>query len=250
MDVFLKMKHWQVFSWVILMPVFLATILTVIFMSSFHISRFDHFDPFLISVPMITVLSLLMLCFWTYSVGVKLLDKMGLAAEKQTMYFKLVMLIQALYVIYAGYNAIQIISNLPDLDVNNAGVIVGGILTIFCCLYVIYYVLTKTQKSTSFKTIITILAMYMAYLDYSTVIMTYNSSDVTIGNIVSIESIMQILSTFCLFYAVYVIARALKSIEAQEESAKPKGFIEEMILIYAFPLGIWLIQPRINKIFD
>ena len=248
MDVFLKMKHWQVFSWVILMPVFLATILTVIFMSSFHISCFDHFDPFLISVPMITVLSLLMLCFWTYSVGVKLLDKMGLAAEKQTMYFKLVMLIQAVYVIYAGYNAIQIISNLPDLDVNNAEVIVH-ILTIFSCLYVIYYVLTKTQKSTSFKTIITILAMYMAYLDYSTIIMTYNSPDVTIG-IVSIESIIQILSTFCLFYAIYVIARALKYIEAQEESAKSKGFIEEMILIYAFPLGIWLIQPRINKIFD
>jgi hypothetical protein len=54
---------------------------------------------------------------------------------------------------------------------------------------------------------------------------------------------------FCIFYCLYFIAKVLKSVEWQ----KPVTFSDfagEFFLIWFFPIGIWIIQPRINKMFD
>jgi hypothetical protein len=54
---------------------------------------------------------------------------------------------------------------------------------------------------------------------------------------------------FFIFYSLYFIAKELKSVELQ----KPVTFSDfagEFFLLWFFPIGIWIIQPRINKIFE
>jgi hypothetical protein len=54
---------------------------------------------------------------------------------------------------------------------------------------------------------------------------------------------------FCMFYCLYFNAKVLKAVELQ----KPVTFSEfagEFFLIWFFPIGIWIIQPRLNKLFD
>ncbi|HAD80168.1 hypothetical protein ACTS9T_08795 [Empedobacter falsenii] len=58
-----------------------------------------------------------------------------------------------------------------------------------------------------------------------------------------------LFSMFCIFYSLYFIAKELKSVELQ----KPVTFSDfagEFFLLWFFPIGIWIIQPRINKIFE
>ncbi|HLK28515.1 MAG TPA: hypothetical protein VKT28_08040, partial [Puia sp.] len=54
---------------------------------------------------------------------------------------------------------------------------------------------------------------------------------------------------FCIFYCMYFIAKCLRAVELQ----RPVTFSEfagEFVLIWFFMIGVWIIQPRINKIFS
>lgn len=58
-----------------------------------------------------------------------------------------------------------------------------------------------------------------------------------------------LFSMFCIFYCLYFNAKALKAVELQ----RPVTFGDyagEFFLIWFYPIGIWLIQPRINKLFS
>ena len=60
---------------------------------------------------------------------------------------------------------------------------------------------------------------------------------------------LHLFSMFCIFYCLYFIAKALKSVETQV-SATFSDYLGDFFLIWFFPIGIWVIQPRINKLFD
>ncbi|KUG08679.1 hypothetical protein [Solirubrum puertoriconensis] len=58
---------------------------------------------------------------------------------------------------------------------------------------------------------------------------------------------LHLLSMGCIFYSVYQVAHVLKAAEEQ----RPVGFSEvvaDFLLLWLFPVGVWLIQPRINKL--
>jgi len=60
---------------------------------------------------------------------------------------------------------------------------------------------------------------------------------------------LHFFSMFCIFYCLYFNAKSLKAVEWQ----RPVNFSDyagEFFLIWFFPIGIWIIQPRINKMFD
>jgi hypothetical protein len=60
---------------------------------------------------------------------------------------------------------------------------------------------------------------------------------------------LHLFSMFCIFYCLYFIAKSLKSVELQ----RPVTFNDyagEFVLIWFFPIGVWVIQPRINNIFN
>ena len=59
---------------------------------------------------------------------------------------------------------------------------------------------------------------------------------------------LHIFAMICVFYALYYNARTIRSIELQREPESSEYFIE-MILMWIWPVGIWILQPRINSIY-
>jgi len=67
------------------------------------------------------------------------------------------------------------------------------------------------------------------------------------NDIIRVVFPLHIFSMFCIFYAMWFISKAIKTIEFQ----KPVSFSDyagEFFLLWLFPVGIWIIQPKINKI--
>jgi len=60
---------------------------------------------------------------------------------------------------------------------------------------------------------------------------------------------IHIFSMFCIFYCLYFISKALKTVESQRQVTF-SDYAGEFFLIWFYPIGIWLIQPRINKLFE
>ena len=58
---------------------------------------------------------------------------------------------------------------------------------------------------------------------------------------------MHLLSMFGIFYSLYFVAKTIKTVELKRDT-KFDDFIGEFFLIWFFPIGIWIIQPRINKL--
>lgn len=53
---------------------------------------------------------------------------------------------------------------------------------------------------------------------------------------------------FCVCYCLYFNAKALKTIELQR-AVTFNDYAGEFFLLWFFPVGVWIIQPRINKLF-
>lgn len=56
-------------------------------------------------------------------------------------------------------------------------------------------------------------------------------------------------SMFCIFYCIYFCAKSIKTVELQRHVAF-NDYAGEFFLICFFPIGVWFIQPRINKLFN
>jgi hypothetical protein len=59
---------------------------------------------------------------------------------------------------------------------------------------------------------------------------------------------LHLLSMGCLFYCLYFIAKALKSVEAQQPVSVSE-YLGDFFLLWFYPVGIWILQPRVNKLF-
>lgn len=58
---------------------------------------------------------------------------------------------------------------------------------------------------------------------------------------------LHVLSILCMFYNLFFVAKTLKTVELQR-LVKFSEFLGEFFLVWFFPLGIWLIQPRVNQL--
>ena len=58
---------------------------------------------------------------------------------------------------------------------------------------------------------------------------------------------IHLFSMFCIFYCLYFVAKTFKTVELQREVTF-SDFMAEFFLIWFFPIGVWIIQPKINKI--
>jgi len=64
----------------------------------------------------------------------------------------------------------------------------------------------------------------------------------------SLLFLVHMFATFCMFYLLYFVAKSL----VVAETGKPAGFYDfagPLFLIWFFPLGVWFVQPRINRLF-
>ncbi len=60
---------------------------------------------------------------------------------------------------------------------------------------------------------------------------------------------LHLFSIFCMFYSLYFAAKTLKTVELQRETSF-SDFAGEFVSIWFYPIGIWIIQPKINKIIE
>lgn len=60
---------------------------------------------------------------------------------------------------------------------------------------------------------------------------------------------MSIFSAVCMIYLNYFAAKSYKTALLQRE-VRFKDFVGEFFLIYFLPVGIWILQPKINKLFS
>jgi hypothetical protein len=110
---------------------------------------------------------------------------------------------------------------------------------------------TATMNLTRFKIFLFIPVVYILFIS---VFMFGMFSNISSGGqpnpaIFAVIVPLHLFSMFCIFYCLYFNAKALKTVEWQ----KPVTFSDfagEFFLIWFFPIGIWIIQPRINKLFD
>ena len=72
------------------------------------------------------------------------------------------------------------------------------------------------------------------------------SSGAMIGGSLAIIFPLHILSMFGLLYSFYFVAKTFKTVELQREVTF-SDFAGEFFMLLFFPIGIWVIQPKINK---
>ena len=70
-----------------------------------------------------------------------------------------------------------------------------------------------------------------------------------IGSIAAIIVPLHLFSMFCIFYSLYFVAKTFKTVELQRE-VKFSDFAGEFFMIWFYPIGIWIVQPKINKMIE
>jgi hypothetical protein len=110
---------------------------------------------------------------------------------------------------------------------------------------------TAKMSLTRFKIFLFIPIGYILLFCAFMLTMFYNVSNGVSPNpaIFSLIVPFHLFSMFCIFYCLYFNAKALKSVELQRPVSF-SDFAGEFFLIWFFPIGVWIIQPRINKLFD
>lgn len=57
---------------------------------------------------------------------------------------------------------------------------------------------------------------------------------------------LHLFSMFCIFYCLYFVAKTFKTAELQKKVVF-SDFAGEFFMIWFYPVGIWILQPKINK---
>ena len=60
---------------------------------------------------------------------------------------------------------------------------------------------------------------------------------------------LHLLSMFCIFYSIYFVAKTIKTAELQK-STRFGDFIGEFFMLWFNFIGIWIIQPKVNKLYE
>jgi hypothetical protein len=100
-----------------------------------------------------------------------------------------------------------------------------------------------------FKVFIVIPALYMLGLSVIIAIAGMGKlSDLGAAFYLLIVLPLHLFSMFCIFYCLRFVAKALKSAEYQRNTTF-SDYAGEFFLFWFFPVGVWILQPRINKLF-
>lgn len=107
------------------------------------------------------------------------------------------------------------------------------------------------MKLTRFKIFLLIPVVYMLLIMAAMAFAFNNPGNVeeSFLNYTALIIPLHLFSMFCIFYCLYFVSKTLKAVEWQRPVTFG-DFAGEFFLIWFFPVGIWIIQPRINRLFD
>ena len=60
---------------------------------------------------------------------------------------------------------------------------------------------------------------------------------------------LHLIAVFCIFYCLYFVSKVFKTVELQRKVTF-SDFAGEFLMIWFFIIGIWIIQPKINKMIE
>jgi len=60
---------------------------------------------------------------------------------------------------------------------------------------------------------------------------------------------LHLFSMFCMFYMLYFCSKTIKSIELNKQ-VEFSDYVGEFFLLWFYIIGIWILQPKINKIYS
>lgn len=107
---------------------------------------------------------------------------------------------------------------------------------------------TEKMSLTRFRLFLFIPLVYMLFLMLFIFFDAFRGAELGPG-IFALIIPLHLFSMFCMFYCLYFNAKVLKAVELQ----RPVTFNDyagEFFLLWFFPIGVWFIQPRINRLFN
>ena len=75
----------------------------------------------------------------------------------------------------------------------------------------------------------------------------YKPNPVMILTTMGIIFPLHMLTMVCTFYSFYIAAKVFKTLESNKEVTL-SDCLGEIVLIWFYPVGIWILQPKINNI--
>jgi hypothetical protein len=113
-----------------------------------------------------------------------------------------------------------------------------------------------TLKYARFKLLFRFMAVYLcffvAFFFYKTSGFAENNPGLGMpgaGSMMALIFLFHMFAMFCILYTFYFVAKTLKTVEMQRE-ATFSDYAGEFFLIWFYPIGIWIIQPKINEIME
>jgi hypothetical protein len=60
---------------------------------------------------------------------------------------------------------------------------------------------------------------------------------------------LHFFAMFCIFHSMYFVAKTIKTVELQREVSF-SDFVAEFFMLWFYFIGIWILQPKINKMVE
>ncbi len=109
--------------------------------------------------------------------------------------------------------------------------------------------LKSSSNGIWFFIVFPVLYMFLAFLIFPTgFVITTTENYFNIWWMVLIFHI-HLFAVFSFFYVVYMTAKSIKVAECQKD-VMFVDFAGEFFLLWFFPIGIWFLQPKINRIIE
>jgi membrane-associated HD superfamily phosphohydrolase len=182
MEIYLKAKHWQIFTLLMGVPFVLQIIL---------IANYS-FDMMIVFTPALTVLYIVVFFGWFWAIGTRLNRKLPSTVNLNLNLFKVFLAIPIIYIFGISIYMSMVAMGLIESD---------------------------------------------------------SSPIFAMSDIINVIFPVHIFSMFCIFYSMWFTAKTIKSIEFKR-AVSFSEFAGEFFLLWFFPIGIWIIQPKINKIIE
>ena len=93
---------------------------------------------------------------------------------------------------------------------------------------------------------ILLFVVFFSFILMETMMTVPDPSIGLIGSLLVLIIPLHLFSMFCILYTFYFIAKTIKTAELQRDVVF-NDFIAEFFLLWFYPIGIWILQPKINK---
>ena len=126
----------------------------------------------------------------------------------------------------------------------------GGMIYLFWvyAIGIILYSLKRQQvnlRSVRFQ--VSIVFMLLYFPCFVVLFSIYRPEEIFESSWAGLLFILHLSAIICMIYCAYFIAKLINTIE-QNKNVRDSQIIVDIFLIMFFPVGIWIIQPRLNNI--